>query len=221
MTGWRGLVLITRLLVVFALLQMVSFAMAQDTVFVPCRTGSNQQVSQSRIVKGPIVSSATGNRAYVTVNARVVGSACSNVTQLYVAGPAGEFKKVYEAQPMKTDDGNGMRLVGWNRSGTKLMAELGRFTYGTDTGMSTEVIVYDATASKVSHFDVEAALAKHFGEDCAFVPETEGWLEPDSAAVRVREYKEDWDENRKSCVQRLTQFAVNLSTGAVSAMPRR
>ncbi len=129
---------------VASLLHLVSLASAQSTVYVPCWTERKPQIYRSTQVKGTVVSSATGERAYVTVAARADGGSCSNVTRLYVAGPAGEFRKVFEAQPTKTDDGNGMRLIGWNRSGRKLLAELGRWPYGTDVGMGRELIVYDA-----------------------------------------------------------------------------
>jgi hypothetical protein len=55
-------------------------------------------------------------------------------------------------------------------------------------------------------------LSKHFGDDCAFVFETKAWLELDNAAAQVREFKEDWDESMRSCVQQPTQLAINLST---------
>jgi hypothetical protein len=145
------------------------------------------------------------------------------VTQLFVSRRTGEFHKVFEAQPTKTDDGtddgNGMRLIGWNRSGARLMAELGRFAYGTDTGMSREVIIYDAASGKVSHVDIESALWKHFGDDCAFEFETRAWREPNGAIVTVKEYRDFLDDTVKSCVQRPTQLVVNLSTGATSPMP--
>ena len=214
----------TRLIVIFAFLQMVSFATAQDTIFVPCWSGKNSEIFGPKKVKGAVISSATGKRAYVLVSANTPSrGACSNVTQLFVSGRTGEFHKVFEAQPTKTDDGtddgNGMRLIGWNRSGTRLMAELGRFSYGTDTGMSRKIIIYDDASDRVSHVDIESALSKHFGEDCAFDFETQAWIEPDSAAVQVREYRDVLDDTVKSCVQRPTQLVVNLSTGATSPMP--
>jgi hypothetical protein len=216
----------TRLILALVIVQVVAYAAAQDTIFVSCWTGVHSEIFRARKVRGPVISSATGEQAYVLVSANTPSSgACSNVTQLFVSRRAGKFHKVFEAQPTKTDDGtddgNGMRLIGWNRSGTWLMAELGRFAYGTDTGMSREIIIYDAAYGKVSHVDVESALSKHFGEDCAFDFETRAWHEPDSAVVAVREYRNFEDNTVKSCVQRPTQFVVNLSTGVVSSMPSR
>ena len=206
---------------VFALVQMVSYATAQDTVLVSCWSGKNSEIYRSRNVKGPVISSTTGERAYVTVSASATGGSCSNVTKLLVAPQAGEFRKVFEARPIKAHDGNGMRLIGWNRSGTKLMAELGRFTYGTDVGMDREIVVYETIAKKVSHIDVEAVLAKYFGADCAFEFETRAWHEPDGAVVAAGEYKDVEGNNVKSCVQRTTRLIVNLSTGAVTVVPGR
>jgi len=200
---------------------LASFAFAQDTVFVSCWTGKNSEVCRGTKVKGAVVSSATGEHAYVTVAARANGGSCSNVTQLYVTGQAGEFRRVFEAQPTKTDDGNGMRLIGWNRPGGKLLAELGRWPYGSDVGMARELIVYDAKSTKVSHVDVEAALSKYFSQDCAFEFETKAWHEPDGAVVAVREYKDFLDETLKSCVQQPTNLIVELSSGAVRPMPSR
>ena len=210
-----------RLVVVFAFFQMVSFAAAQDTIFVSCWTGKDSEVYQSRNVKGIVVSSASGKRAYVTVAARANGGACSNVTQLYVAGKTKEFRKVFEAQPTKTDDGNGMRIVGWDRQGSQLLAELGRFTYGTDDRYSKELIVYDSKLSKLLHVDVETALSKYFTQYCAFEFETKAWYEPGAAIVRVREYKDNYlDETVKSCVQQPTELVVDLASGTVSPLPR-
>lgn len=203
------------------LLLLASFASAQDTVFVSCWTGRNSEVYRSTKVKGAVVSSATGDRAYVTVAAHADGDSCSNVTRLYVAGQAGEFRRVLEAQPTKTDDGNGMRLIGWNRRGGKLLAELGRWAYGTDVGMARELIVYDAKTTRVSHVDVEAALSKYFSQDCAFEFETKAWHEPNGAVVAVREYKDYLGETLKSCVQRPTNLIVELSTGSIRQVSSR
>ena len=143
------------------------------------------------------------------------------MTRLFVTGPTGEFHQVFAATPTKSDDGNGMRLIGWNRTGNELLAELGRWPYGSDVPMDRELILYDARTSKISHVEVEAALSKHFGAHCAFDFETKAWYEPDSAVVLVRVYGDSGDENLKSCVQRPTRLAINLSTGAVSSMPTR
>jgi hypothetical protein len=206
---------------VVSLFCLVSIASAQNTVFVPCWTGKNSEVYRSTKVKGAVIYSATGERAYVTAAARAIGGACLNVSQLYVAGPTGEFRKVFEAQPTKTYDGNGMRLIGWNQPGTKLMAELGRFPYGSDVDMARELIVYDSTSNKVSHLDVDAVLAKYFTQDCAFVFETKAWHGSGAAVVAVRQYKDELDATLKSCVQRPTDLIVELSTGAVSRVSSR
>ena len=206
-----------RLIVVFAFFQMVSFATAQDAIFVSCWTGKNSEIYRSTKVKSAVVSSVTGERAYVTMAARADTGNCSNVTQLYVAGQAGEFRKVFEARPTETDAGNGIRLIGWNRRGGKLLAELARWPYGSDIGITRELIVYDARSSKVSRVDIEAALSRHFTDDCAFEFETKAWQEPNAAVVEVREYKDNYlDETIKSCVQKPTTLIVELSTGAVS-----
>jgi hypothetical protein len=129
---------------------------------------------------------------------------------------------VFEQQPNETDDGNGMRLIGWNRKGTNLLAELGRWTYGTDTGMDRDVIVYDSRSGKISKFDVAESLSRHFGNGCAFEFTTKGWHEPGAVVVAVRVYRDNYlDETVKSCVQQTTNLIVELSTGAVSQVSSR
>jgi hypothetical protein len=123
-----------------ALLSLVSFASAQDTIFVFCWSGPRSDNYRTRNVKSPTISSGTGQRAYVSVKSTASGRACLNITKLFVAGPTGDFRRVFEAEPNQADDGNGMRLIGWNRAGTKLLAELGRWTYGTDAGIARDVI---------------------------------------------------------------------------------
>ena len=118
-----------RLKVIFAFFQMISFATAQDESFV-CWSAKNPEVYQAKEVKSAVRSSATRERAYVAVRAHAEGGACSHEMQLFVSGRTVEFRKVFEAEPAKLDDGNDMRLIGWNREGTKLRAELGRFALG-------------------------------------------------------------------------------------------
>ncbi|HZD31717.1 MAG TPA: hypothetical protein VE779_08645, partial [Candidatus Angelobacter sp.] len=96
-----------RFLVGFVFCQMVSFAIAQDTIFVSCWSGKHADVYRERTVRGNMVSSSTGNRAYVTVSAKTNGGGCQNVTRLMVAGPTGSFHRAFEAKPTETDDGNG------------------------------------------------------------------------------------------------------------------
>ena len=109
-----------------------------------------------------------------------------------------------------------MRLIGWSRGGTELLAELGRWTYGSDTGMDRDVIIYDSQSGKISKFDVAESLSRHFGGSCAFEFETKAWHEPGDVVVAVRAYKDFLDETLKSCVQQPTNLIVDLSTGAIS-----
>jgi hypothetical protein len=210
------------LLVSIVLLNLVSFASAQDTIFVPCWSGSHSQNYRTRSVKSPTITSAAGQKAFVSVKSTASGGPCLNSTKLFVAGPTGGFQNVFEVEPTQTDDGNGMRLIGWNRKGTKLLAELERWTFGTDTGMDRDVIVYDSTSAKISKFDVAESLSRHFGSDCAFEFEKKAWHEPCAVVVAVREYKDDYlDESVKSCVQGPTNLIVELATGAVSQVSSR
>lgn len=209
------------LLVSVALLNLVSFASSQDTIFVSCWSGPRSDTFRTRSVKSPTISSGTGQKAYVSVKTTASGRSCRNNTKLFVAGPTGEFRKAFELEPNETDDGNGMRLIGWSRGGTKLLAELTRWTYGSDTGMDRDVIVYDSGARRISKFDVAESLATHFGQDCAFDFETKAWHEPGAVVVAVRVYKDNLDETLKSCVQQPTNLIVELATGAVSQASSR
>jgi hypothetical protein len=206
------------LLVYVALLNLVSFASGQDTIFVSCWSGPRSDTYRTRCVKSPTITSATGQKAYVSVKSTASGGACLNSTKLFVAGPTGAFRKVFDLEPNETDDGNGTRLIGWNRKGTKLLAELGRWTYGTDTGMDRDVIVYDSGSRRISKFDVAESLWRHFGSDCAFEFETKAWHEPGAVVVEVTEYKDPGPDGVKSCVQRPTQFSVNLNTGGTKPL---
>ena len=49
---------------------------------------------------------------------------------------------------------------------------IGQVCPWSDALMSREIIFHDVTTAKVSHVDVEHALSKHFGEDCAFIFKT-------------------------------------------------
>ncbi|HEY4931919.1 MAG TPA: hypothetical protein VII23_10135 [Terriglobales bacterium] len=209
------------LLVSVALLSLVSFASAQDTIFVSCWSGPRSDNYRTRNVKSPTISSETAQKAYVSVKSTASGHACLNSTKLFVAGPTGEFRKVFQVEPNQGDDGNGMRLIGWNRVGTKLLAELGRWTYGSDTGMDRDVIIYDSQSGKLSKFDVAESLSRHFGNGCAFEFATKGWYETGDVVVEVTENRDSEDDDVKSCVQRATRFVVNLDTGAVNKLTHK
>ncbi len=210
------------LLVSIALLNLVSFASAQDTIFVPCWSGPHSENYRTRNVKSPTITSGSGQKAYVSVKSTASGRSCRNSTKLFVAGPTGGFRKVFDLEPNETDDGNGMRLIGWNRKGTNLLAELTRWTYGTDTGVDRDVIIYDSGSRRISRFDVAESLSRYFGSDCAFEFETKAWHEPGAVVVAVRVYKDNYlDETVKSCVQQPTNLIVELSTGAISQVPSR
>jgi len=206
------------LLVSVALLSLVSFASAQDTIFVSCWSGPRSENYRSRDVRGPTIASGTGQKAYVTVKATATGGGCRNETKLFTAGPTGGFRKIFEAKSNQTDDGNGMRLIGWSRDGTKLLAELGRWTHESDVPMDRQVVTYDSGSGKISQFDVAEGLSKHFGRGCAFEFATKGWHETDDVVVEVTEDKDSEADGIKSCVRRATRFVVNLDTGATNKL---
>src|SRR5206468_9895607 len=79
----------------------------EDTLFVRCREGSGHTV------RGPLVSSSSGYRAYVTVTAemrRLKGwPTCVNTASLFVASPgAGSFSMVFQKEPTPERSGNGV-----------------------------------------------------------------------------------------------------------------
>ena len=114
-----------------------------------------------------------------------------------------------------------MRLIGWNRKGTELLAELTRWTNGSDAGMDRDVIIYDSLSGKISKFDLAESLSRHFGDGCAFEFRTKGWHEPGDVVVEVNENKDSEDDGVKSCVQQATRFVVNLNTGAANPLQSR
>ena len=102
----------------------------EDTLFVTCREGSGHTV------RGPLVSSSSGYRAYVTVTAemrRLEGwPTCVNTASLFVASPgAGSFSMVFQKEPTPERSGNGLRLVDWwGPDGRCLIVVAGRLRRG-------------------------------------------------------------------------------------------
>jgi hypothetical protein len=182
-----------------------------DLSFVSCwaRNGAGSPVSRS--VTSSIVSSQAHWRAYATVTASANEGSCRNTTRLWVAGPGQDFVLVFTKAAEESEEGNGIRILGWSPSGTRLLAEVTGWANFSDAGLDRWALVYEAERA-VEVRDVSQTLVKRFGDNCLFDYSVIGWKSESTILVRVRPSREAWDD-RRSCVTRPRSFAYQLESG--------
>jgi hypothetical protein len=177
---------------------------ATDTSYLSCTiwTGKEWTSSTSRSARTHIFESPKGYRAYGEVKVIVKDGSCENSSTLYVARSAEKpFKVAYAVPRSGSEDGNGIRLIGWSASGEKLLAEVNLWKYETDRGFSHVPLIFDVstgTASEIRALD--NALTRHFGSDCEFESVVDGWKGNEQIVVKVSRPPEDESYEQHFCI---------------------
>lgn len=186
-----------------------------DLSFVSCWSKDSASYPVSRFVKSEVVTSRSYWRAYATVKANAYDGSCQNATNLYVASPAGAFVRVFRQLPLATQDGNGIRILGWSPSGAKLLAEVTDWAYGSDAGPNRAVLIYDSHG--IQKPDLGASLEKRFDKHCLFDYSVIGWQSESTIILHVRPFREVLDD-RPSCVDQPTSFVYQMERGALQPL---
>jgi hypothetical protein len=194
---------------------MVAFAVTAhaattDLSFVSCWPKNQQSNPVSHSVKSEIVASRAHWRAYATVTTNAANGSCQNTTQLYVASPGHDFVPIFRQAAIGTQDGNGIRILGWSPNGKKLLVETTDWAYGSDAELNRAVLVYDAEHA-VQTPDVGRSLDERFGGRCLFDYSVIGWKSDLTIVLHVRPFREHWDD-RPSCVTRTTAFVYQIDS---------
>ena len=161
---------------------------ATDTYFLSCTvwTGHDWTEFTERSARTQLAVSPNGFLAYGEVNVVVEDKHCQNTTTLNVAPGSGQpFKVVYtESLANSTySDGNGIRVIGWSPSGSKLVADVNLWEYETDRGYSHVAIIYDNRSDSTKEIPaLDEAVYRHFGPNCEFELAVTGWKTDERSA---------------------------------------
>lgn len=198
------------ILLVLIAYSLVAEARTSDLSFVSCWPKSQQSNPVSRSIESQILTSPSHWRAYAIVTANASNGSCHNTTRLYVASPGHDFAPVFTRSVAGTEDGNGIRLVGWSRDGKRLLAELTDWAYGSDAPLGRAVLIYDSEHAAQT-LELDKSLGEHLGSSCLFDYSVVGWKSQSTILLQVRPFSEALDA-RPSCVSRPTAFAYQIET---------
>jgi len=188
---------------------------ATDTAYLSCTTWTGKDWTDvaARSVKTQTIESPKGFRAYAEVNVAVKDGSCENTTTLYVASGAGKaFRLAYTKLP-STNDGNGIRLIGWSPSGDKLLAEVNLWKYETDRGYGHIAVVYDSSTDSTNEVPaLNEALLRHFGPNCEFELALQKWKSNEQVLLKISKAPEDQSYVQHFCVEQPRMFVLDLQT---------
>jgi hypothetical protein len=206
------------LVLLFAMLSSLAGAQtANDLSFISCWPENQDPKPILRSFVSPTSISETGWRAYASVTAEGENLSCHNATALYIAKPDSAFAPVFRAVPKGTQDGNGIRIVGWSPSGNKLLAEATDWAYGSDAGLNRTVLIYDA-ARGLRTVDIDKSLNERFGRECLFDYTVVRWESESTILLSVLPLHENLEE-RPPCVTRQTTFVYDIENGSMRSEP--
>jgi len=159
--------------------------------------------------------SKAGGRAYASVTAEGENLSCRNTSVLYVAKPDSAFEPVFRAVPKGTQDGNGIRIIGWSPSGKKLLAEATDWAYGSDAGLNRTVLIYEV-GKGLRTVAIDRSLNGRFGRECLFDYSVTRWESESAIQLLVLPQHETMDE-RSSCVSRQTALIYDVDKGSLKS----
>jgi hypothetical protein len=159
--------------------------------------------------------SPKGFRAYAEVKVLVKGGSCENTTTLYVASGADRAFRIAYAE---SRGGNGIRLIGWSPTADKLLAEVNLWEYETDRGFVHVPLIYDASTGQAKEIlALDQSLSCHFGPNCEFEFEVEGWKTNEQLLTKISRTPVSEEYEQHFCVTKPRVFVFDLQKGTVQA----
>jgi hypothetical protein len=137
----------------------------QKTLFfnVGCK-----QKQQTNPVFSPVSISEQGKwRAYVEVDLQDT-RLCLSTTRLWVSKAGSPYQLVYMMPPKRTDQRNGMEILGWARNSSMLLVLTEQWQVGSDAPDDQQVLAVDAGTGMVYEPNLPELLQPHEGKRCAF-----------------------------------------------------
>lgn len=190
-----------------------------QTSSLSCWEGKNRTNFQSREAKTPIAKSS-GGFAYGETYAEASsvsesGQLCKNRVQLFYSRDGNDYKVVYEKTGLE-DQGVGIRVIGWSRSGKQLLIEMSIWGYDTEADTTKSALLLDSSTAQVKELPLPDAFERVLGKDCEFDSSVIGWGANESVLVRVSKTPSTSRYEQTFCVEKPTVYAFNLQTGELS-----
>jgi hypothetical protein len=195
---------------------------SENTLWVGCG-----EEGTSRQVLSPLSLSEGGNwRAYVEVDAQGKGW-CLNTTRLWVAGAESPYRLVYMMPPKRTDEGNGIEILGWARNSRMLLVLTEEWQWGSDAGDTQQVLAIDAGTGMVYEPELGAMLQAHENKQCSFRVTDAGFTSDGNVNILVRTKFSTWYEEdetlqdvppAKRCGNFEETWSFNFATGEIKAV---
>lgn len=137
---------------------------AQDTLTVICDEHAKLTEVRSKVS----YSNDKKWRAYVNV---ATGSdlGCAHTTELWVGPVGGPYRPAYVIPPEPYAYGNGMKILGWERNGSVLLARTDQWQEGSDALDEEGVIAIDASDGLVYKPDLSVMMASRHKNDRCFM----------------------------------------------------
>ncbi len=121
------------------MLLMPGFGRAQNTLYVAC----DNPAKPKHVTSAVSYSDDKKWRAYVDVQARNAGL-CVYTTQLWLGPSDGPYRVAFVIPPEQYVYGNGMQILGWEKSGSVLLVKTNRWQEASDAGNGEDVLAIDA-----------------------------------------------------------------------------
>jgi hypothetical protein len=139
-----------------------------------------------------------------------------------LAEPAGRFRVGFQQQSGRLPDGsvydgNGIENFDWSPRGKRLLIKVSQWTWGTDGTWNTKYILLNGDTGEVRELPISAAIHKHFAKPCAWLVNSQRWLDDDRIEIELKADVELYEEGNAgatpSCIEKLTRFSFDLDPG--------
>jgi hypothetical protein len=202
---------------------------SKQTQYVSCWNKQNK-LTGSRLVRTQVFISPDGSyRAYIEVEATAfqpqnlatyTGNLCENTSRLFLAGDGeATFKLVFAQSEEDFSDGNSLTLVDWSSDGRHLLLGRTQWKYESE-GDYTDFVIFNVDSGRVTHADLEAAVAARYGKDCGSENSILGFTSDGRVVVAIAPLTDQvaLTNGAKSCVKKKALSVVNLTTGPSASL---
>lgn len=165
-------------------------------------------------------------RAYVEVDLPDT-RACLSTTRLWVSKARSSFRLVYLMPPKRTEQRNGMEILGWARNSRMFLVLTEQWQAGSDAPDTQQVLAIDAGTGMVYEPNLSELLQGHEGQQCSFHVTNAGFSSDGNVNILVRARFSTWfDEEEtladvppaKRCGDFEETWSFNFATGEIKTV---
>ncbi len=193
----------------------------QKTLFFNVGCEPKQRTNR---VFSPVSFSEQGRwRAYVEVDLQD-SRLCISTTRLWVSKARSPYRLVYMMPPKRTDQRNGMEIIGWARNSSMLLVLTEQWQVGSDAPDTQQVLAIDAETGMVYEPNLSELLQARGDKQCSFRVTDAGFSSDGDVNILVRARFGTWfDEDEtledvppaKRCGDFEETWSFNFATGEI------